>query len=162
MPDIDLILSILHGWFFLIGAFLFALVLVMAKGRQTLINLMMGIYLGLFLYGNFPYLSLLTKGASGEKATAAISLVVFAAFAVVSALLFSRLMPREYLENAFESIGIKLLLAVLFAALALTISIHFLPVDAIISTGTPLPEVLLEEKLAFAWLLIPLVALFFL
>ncbi|OGG86117.1 hypothetical protein A2392_01495 [Candidatus Kaiserbacteria bacterium RIFOXYB1_FULL_46_14] len=160
--DFDVILSILNGWFFLLGAFVLGLALAMAKGRQALINVMMGAYLGLFLYTNFPYLETLTENAAGKSASAAIALVVFVGFTIISALLFSRLMPREYLESAFETIGKKLLLAGLFTVLVLTLSTHFLPVDAVIPTGTPLPEFLLSEKLAFLWLILPLVVLFFL
>lgn len=160
--DFGVIVSILNGWFFLLGAFILGLVLAMAKGRQTLINLMMGSYLGLFLYTNFPYLDHLTSNVAGAKAEAAISIIVFIAFTLVSMLLFSRLMPREYLESAFESIGKKLILAVLFTVLILTLSLHFLPVSTLISTGTPLPAFLLEARLAFAWLILPLVVMFFL
>ncbi|OGG41859.1 hypothetical protein A2837_01445 [Candidatus Kaiserbacteria bacterium RIFCSPHIGHO2_01_FULL_46_22] len=160
--DLDTILSILNGWFFLLAAFGLGLGLAMAKGRQTLINLIVGAYLGLFLYTNFPYLETLTGNAAGQTAASAISLVVFLGFTIASALLFSHLMPREYLEGAFEAIGKKLLLAGLFTVLVLTLSTHFLPIDAVISTGTPLPEFLLEEKLSFLWLVLPLAALFFL
>lgn len=160
--DFGVILSILNGWFFLLGAFLLGLVLAMTKGRQTLINLMMGSYLGLFLYTNFPYLDQLTSNVAGPKAEAAISIVVFVGFTFISMLLFSRLMPREYLESAFESIGKKLILAVLFTVLVLTLSLHLLPVETLISTGTPLPAFLLAKNLAFAWLVLPLVVLFFL
>ncbi len=160
--DFGVILSILNGWFFLLGAFLLGLVLAMTKGRQTLINLMMGSYLGLFLYTNFPYLDQLTSNVAGPKAEAAISIVAFVGFTLISMLLFSRLMPREYLESAFESIGKKLILAVLFTVLVLTLSLHFLPVETLISTGTPLPAFLLAKNLAFGWLILPLVVLFFL
>jgi len=160
--DLDAILSILNGWFFLLAVFGVGLAVAMAKGRQTLINLIMGAYLGLFLYTNFPYLERLTENVSGESAEAAISLLVFIGFTIAAAFLFNRLMPREYLEGAFEAIGIKLLLAGLFTVLVLTLSTHFLPVDTVISTGTPLPELLLSENLAFLWLLLPLAVLFFL
>lgn len=160
--ELDLILSVLHGWFFLIIVFMCGLGVAIAKGRQTLVNLMMGMYLALFLYTNFPYLDFLTSKVAGATAEAAVSLLVFIAFSVLGLLLFSRLMPREYLESAFESIGTKVILSLLFSVLVLTLATHFLPVPALISTGTPLPEFLLQEKLSFLWLVLPLVALFFL
>lgn len=160
--ELDLIVSVLHGWFFLIVVFLCGLGIAIAKGRQTLINLMMGMYLALFLYANFPYLDLLTSKVAGETAQAAVSLLVFIAFSIFGLLLFSRLMPREYLESAFESIGTKVILSLLFTLLVLTLSTHFLPVSSLIATGTPLPEFFLQEKFAFLWLVLPLFALFFL
>lgn len=158
----DMILSVLHGWFFVLGIFGVGLGLVIFKGRQALINLMMGLYVGLLLYQVFPYLDTITDKAAGETAEGALSLVVFLVFAAAATFLFARLMPREFLEGAFETMGSKIILAILFCVLVLTLSTHYLPVSAVIDTGTPLPPVLLAENLEFLWLVLPLMGLFFL
>ncbi len=158
--DFGQIISTLHGWLFLLVTFSFALGLAMFKGRQLLINLIAGVYLALLLYANFPYLEVFTKQAYGESARAIVSLFAFAVFTFLGTWLFSRLMPREWLEGAFEAIGKKLMLAVAAMVLALVLATYFLPIGGLIDTGTPLPEWLLADKFAFLWLILPLIALF--
>lgn len=154
------VLSFLHGWVFLLAAFGVALTFAMAKGRQGLINLIMGSYLGLFLFQSFPWLQTISNKAQGERTEALALLALFAVFTIFSTWLFSRLMPREYLETAFETMGKKLLLAFAAMVLIMTLSTHYLPIDSIISTGTPLPASFLAENVAYLWLLLPLAVLF--
>ena len=52
--DVDLILSFLHGWAFLLGTFFIALGYSMFKGRQALMNIIVGSYIALLLYQLFP------------------------------------------------------------------------------------------------------------
>lgn len=160
--DLGQVLSILHGWFFLLGVFAVGFGLAMFKGRQALINVIMGLYIGLLLYKEFPYLDAVTGKAAGGTAEAAISLVVFLLFTAAGTFLFARLMPREFLESAFETMGAKIILSVLFCILVLALSTHYLPVSSVLETGTPLPAVILSDQLAFLWLVLPLAALFFL
>lgn len=154
------IMSLLHGWLFLLIAFAGALGVTMFKGRQLLIDLMAGSYLATFLYLQFPYLEILTNQAYGERSQAIISLLVFLFFTFLASWLFARLMPREYLEKPFESIVKKVILAVGATILILVLSTHFLPVGEIINISTPIPDQFLSENLVFAWLILPLVILF--
>lgn len=151
------ILAFLHGWIFLLASFLLALCYAMFKGRQNLINLMMGAYLALLLYQFLPVRDSMMEQVSGEKNQAIAAIAIFLALTFLATWLFTRLMPREFLEGTFESMGKKLLLALAAMVLVMAFSLHYLPVGEIINIGTPLPESMQTEKLAFLWLVVPLV-----
>lgn len=154
------ILSLLHGWVFLLVLFGSALAYTMFRGRQALINIALGSYLGIFLYQKFPWLSNLQETVSSNQGEAFISIAVFVVFTIFSTLLLGRLMPREYDEKPFESLHMKLLLAAIFTVIAFTFESQFLPLSTLINTGTPLPEIIQAETYAFWWLLLPLVMLY--
>lgn len=158
--DFSAIVSMLHGWLFLLAAFAFTLGIAMFKGRQALINLMAGSYFGLLLYQQFPYLDILREQAYGQRGQAIVEIFSFLVFALLSTWLFARLMPREFWENTFESLGRKILLAAAATVLIFTLAAYFLPVGELVSIGTPLPEAVLSDRFAFLWLLLPLVILF--
>lgn len=160
--DFTFIISTFQGWFFLLAVFGAALAYSMFKGRQALINLILGAYLALFLYQKFPWLENLQGMVTSDQGRALVALGVFAAFIFFAAWLFARLMPREYDEKPFESLHIKLLLAVMFTVIVLTLDNQFLPLSAFINTGTPLPDIIQADSYTFWWLLLPLVALFLL
>lgn len=158
--DFDPILSFVQGWVLLLASFTLALTYSIVRGRQSLINLMMGLYFGLFLHRIFLFTDTLIEQAGSDKSKAMMSVGVFLALSVLSTIFFTRLMPSEYLEGKFESMGKKIMLALAAMILVMTLMIHYLPVGEIFNTGTPLPESLQTEKLAFLWLVLPLVAMF--
>lgn len=153
-------LSFVQGWILLLASFGIALGFSMFKGRQGLINVMMGMYFGLFLHAFFPFTNTLIEQAGSDKSEAIISVIIFVALSVLGTILFSRLMPREFLEGTFESLGKKILLAIAAMILVMTLSLHYLPVGEIVNIGTPIPEALLTEKLGFLWLVLPLAVMF--
>lgn len=154
------IISFIHGWIILLVSFGLALGYAMFRGRQSLINLLMGMYFGLFLHTFFPFTNTLIEQAGSDKSEAMMSVAIFVVLSVLGTILFSRLMPREYLEGTFESLGKKIFLAVAAMILVMTLSLHYLPVGEIINIGTPIPEFLLTEKLGFLWLVLPLAVMF--
>lgn len=158
--DLDAILSFLHGWAFLLGTFGIALGYAMFKGRQALMNIIIGAYLALLLYQLFPAQDKVAEMTGSDKSEAIALLVLFLVFTILAAWLFARLMPSEFLEGAFETIGKKILLALAAMILIMTLSTHYLPISEVVSIGTPLPEMLLTEKLAYLWLMAPLIVLF--
>lgn len=153
-------LSILNVWLFVLVSFALCLGIAIFRGRQMLINLMIGSYLALLLYANFPYREWVTKQAYGEKAENILLIAVFIVFTLLSTWLFSRLMPTPFLEGPFESFFKKVLLAVGATLIILNLSIHYLPVTNFIDISAPLPPILLEDKFAFLWLMAPLILLF--
>lgn len=158
--EIDVLLSFLRGWAFVLITFGLALGFAMFKGRQNLINLLAGLYLGLLLYLVFPFQDQVTDSLGDGEAEAGALIAIFVIFSGLGTWLFARLMPREYFESAFETIGKKLLLSAAATVLVLTLSYHYLPVSDLIDLGSPLPSVLLADNLAFLWLLLPLGVLF--
>ena len=156
-----MVMEVLQGWLFLMVVFGIGIGYAMFRGRQALVNLMMGMYLALLLLDLLPFKAKMVEQAHGASAEAVITLSLFGALTFICTWLFSRLMPREYLEGAFETLGTKLLLAAAFTVLVMVLGEHFLPLDALIKTGTPLPEFLRAENLSFYWLMLPLAVLFF-
>lgn len=154
------VLSFIQGWILLFASFSLALGYAMFKGRQNLINLMMGMYFGLFLHTIFPFTDTLIEKGGSDKTEAIVSVAIFVGFSILGTILFSRLMPREFLEGAFESLAKKILLAVGAMVLVMTLSLHYLPVGEIINIGTPIPEFLLTDNLAFLWFVLPFVLMF--
>ncbi len=160
--ELSAILSILQGWLFLLILFGISLVYVLARGRQHLINLMVGQYIALFFLQLFPYMELIEDKFPGEKGEAIATLGIFTIFTIFSTWLFSKLMPREYLEKTFESFGKKIFLALTSTILLMTLATHHLPIGELINIGTPLPPTLLSSELGFVWLVLVLVLMFFL
>ena len=136
------------------GFLLFAMV----KGRQSLINIIMGLYIGLLLSMVFPYTERLTSSTGSETA---VSITIFVIAALAATLLFNRLMPTEFSERAFESFGKKLLFAAAGTVLVLAFSYQVLPLSEFIDPG-PIKALFVGEDTLFWWLLLPLVVLFFL
>ncbi len=160
--EIDAVLLLLRGWAFILITFGVALGFAMFKGRQNLINVMMGAYVGLLLYQLFPFKDRLTESLGNTEAEAGALIAVYVIFAGLGTWLFARLMPREYFESTFETMGKKLLLAFGATVLVMTLCQHYLPVSEILNTGTPLPAFLQNTDLAYLWLLLPLIGLFIL
>lgn len=160
--ELSVILSILQGWLFLLILFGISLLYVLVRGRQHLINLAVGQYIALLFLQLFPYKEMVIEAFPGQEGEAIATLGIFAIFTILSTWLFSRLMPREYLEKTFESIGKKILLALASTIFLMTLATHHLPVGELINIGTPLPPMLLTSELGFLWLVLTLVLLFFL
>ncbi len=156
--DINSLVGLLQQSLFVIVVFLAFLFYSMIKGRQALINVIMGLYVALLLSLKFPYYDAITKSTSQRSV---IMLTIFAVFTILSVLLFTRLMPREYDEKVFESFGKKLAFALAGTALVLTFSYHSLPITEFIDPG-PIKSLFAPAEYFFWWLLSPLVILFFL
>lgn len=133
------------------------LVLAMAKGKQSLINIIMGLYLGLLLSLQFPYYDSISGGAGTESIT---KLVIFGVFVLISTWLFNRLMPREFDEKAFEGFGMKFLFAGAATVLVMAFSYNVLPVTEFITPGSPIHSLFAPSEYFFWWLILPLVVLF--
>lgn len=123
-------------------------------------NLIVGAYIALLLYQLFPAKAKIEEMTGSDKSEAVAFLGLFVILTTLTAWLFARLMPSEFLEGAFETMGKKVLLAIAATILIMTLTVHYLPLNEVISTGTPLPQMLLTEKLAYLWLIATLAILF--
>lgn len=133
------------------------------KGRQAAINLILGLYLALLLSQAFPYTETIVNTAGDDPVTKSILLLVlFIFFTVASTILFTRLMPDEFLEKSYESYGKKLLISFGATILFLAFSYQVLPLGEIIDTSTPLQSLFAQPEYFFGWLLVPLIILFLL
>jgi hypothetical protein len=147
---------------YLLSVFLLFMVWAVFKGRQAIINVMIGLYLALLLFIQFPYTDYLTANLGTGLAQSAGKLVLFALFTIITTWLCYRIMPDEFREKKFESFFKKLLLAVSASILVMIFSFHVLPVTEFLTPGTPLQTAFGAEQSFFWWLIAPLVVLFLL
>lgn len=132
----------------------------MSKGRQSITNLILGLYFALLISLEFPYYDLILGNTSNAKSEAILSIIVFTTFTIFATVLFARLMPREYDEGKFEGFGKKVLLAASATVLVMIFSYHVLPVTDIITPGSPINYLFSSGQSFFWWLMAPLVLLF--
>lgn len=155
----DLVHFLYECIYFLIVFGVFTL-LVIVKGRQALVNVIVGLYFALLLSMTFPYYELLFSWTDSAMTTAILKLAIFVVFAALAVWLFHRIMPREFLERKFESFGKKLLLTLSATVLVMIFSFNVLPVTEFLDPGTPLQTLFGAEEYFFWWLVAPLVVLF--
>ena len=101
--DWGLIITFLFEISYLIAIFLLFMVWVTLKGRQAMINVIIGLYLALLILIEFPYTSYLTENLGSGLAQSVGKLVLFAIFTILATWLCYRIMPDEFQERKFES-----------------------------------------------------------
>ncbi len=136
------------------------LMLAIVKGRQAIINVTVGLYLALLITIEFPYYDWLFQGVEQGSSTAALKLAFFLFITALTTMLCHRIMPDEFNEGRFESMGRKFLLAIGASVLVLVFSFHVLPVTDFLTPGTPLQSLFGPEAYFFWWLIGPLVLLY--
>jgi hypothetical protein len=130
------------------------------KGRQGIMNLIMGLYIALLISIEFPYYDFILKGLESQQGIAAMKLAFFGVATILSTILFFRIMPDEFRENRFESLGKKFLLTCVGTILIMIFSFQVLPVTEFLTPGTPIQSLFAPEAFFFWWLLFPLVILY--
>ncbi len=158
--DTESLISLLKESVYLLsvlGVFLF---IALYKGKQTVTNVILGLYLALIISVEFPFYDKIIQ-TSGAGAESIIKLIVFALFAFISTWLFARILPREYDEGAFEGFFSKFLLACAGTILVMIFSYHVLPVTEFITPGSPINYLFGSEQSFFWWLMAPIAILFF-
>lgn len=131
------------------------------KGRQALINCIVGLYLGLFVTLEFPYTDLLAARIDSATMLAIAKLALFTFLTTLATIIVVRVMPDEFRENRLESVPKKLLLAAVATILVMVFSFHGLPVTELLTPGTPIQSLFAPEQYFFWWLILPLAALYF-
>ena len=159
--DTIALVSMVQESLFMILVFVGFLVYAILAGRQTITNVILGLYFALLISIEFPYYEVLLGSAINSKTESILMLVVFSLFTFGSTVLFARLMPREYDEGKFEDFWTKVLLAIAATVLVMTFSYHSLPVTDFITPGSPINYLFGSEQSFFYWLLTPLIILFF-
>lgn len=157
--DTDDLVALLKESVFLVSVFGVLMLYAMAKGRYALVNVILALYLALLISIKFPYYNEIT-GSSGQGSAIA-KILIFLAFVVAGIFLFRRHIPGDDYEPAFYGFGKKLLLASMGTILVMIFSFHALPVTEIITPGTPIQSLFAPADNFFWWLILPLIALFF-
>lgn len=130
------------------------------KGRQAVMNVIIGLYLALLISIEFPNYDIIFGGIEGSKSTAGAKLGFFAIITTLTTMLCFRIMPDEFRENRFESMWKKILLALGATILVMTFSFNVLPVTEFLTPGTPLQSLFAPKVYFFWWLLVPLIILY--
>lgn len=159
--DTGFIVNLVSELAYLLVVFAIFTFFALIRGRQSTINIIVGLYFALLISLEFPYYDLFIRGIESVTVIAVIKMVIFGVFVTLSTILFYRLMPDEYRENKFESVGKKLLLAVGATILVMTFSFHVLPITDLMMPGTPVQLLFSSTSLFFWWLIAPLIILYF-
>jgi hypothetical protein len=157
--DTTSILHFLSESVFLLVVFGVFLTIGIWRGRQTIINLICGLYLALLLSLQFPYYDLILGELNQSSVIAAAKLIFFFVITILCTLLFKRIMPEEYREGNFESFGKKLMLAAGATILVMIFSFNVLPVTEFLTPGSPVQALFAPEQYFFGWLVFPLIIL---
>ena len=158
--DTAVLIAFLQESLFLIVVFAFFLILAISFGRQTITNIILGLYFAFLISLQFPYYSNIATKSQSAQGQAIFVLGIFFVFLAIATLLFIHILPREYDEKAFEGFWKKLLLAVAATALVPAFSYHALPITDFITPGSPVQYLFGSEKSFFWWLLAPILVLF--
>ncbi len=158
--DWGYILNFIYEIAYFLGVFGLFLVFSVIKGRQALMNVIVGLYLALLISIEFPAYDKIFSGLETSQSLAAAKLGFFAFITLFTTALCYRIMPDEFREESFESLGKKILLALGASILVMTFSFQVLPVTEFLVPGTPLQSLFAPEVFFFWWLLVPLVILY--
>lgn len=158
--DWSYILNFLTEIAYLLTVFGICLTFAIFKGRQAIMNLMFGLYLALLIFIEFPNHQSLFGSLGTDQSLALAKLSFFAVITALTTMLCYRVMPSEFRENKFESIGKKALLSAGATTLIMIFSFHVLPVTEFLTPGTPIQSLFAPEVYFFWWLLMPLVILY--
>lgn len=158
--EISAILSFLQESLYLIIVLSVFLVFAIKKGRQTVTNIILGLYLALLISKEFPFYDAIFGSSTSAQSKSVVMLVIFTVFTILATMLFVRILPREYDEGPMQGIGRKFLLALGGTILVIIFSYHVLPVTEFIHPGSPINYLFGSHDYYFYWLLVPLLILF--
>jgi hypothetical protein len=153
------LVTILQESAFMIAVFVVFLLYAMGKGRYALINVIFALYLALLISIKFPYYDAI--GSEGGQSGAITKIIIFCVFTIIGVVLMRRHVPGDDYEPAFQGFWKKILLATMATVLVMTFSFHALPVTEILTPGTPIQSLFAPQENFFWWLILPLIALFF-
>jgi hypothetical protein len=158
--DLGYVLTFLYEFAYFIAVFFLFFLFTLIKGRQAIMNVIIGLYLALLISLTFPNYDFLFGGLTSNQSIAAGQLGFFALMTLLATILCFRIMPEEFKEKKFESLGQKLLLTFGATALVMIFSFNVLPVTEFLVPGTPIQSIFAPEAYYFWWLLVPLVILY--
>jgi hypothetical protein len=158
--DWGYVLTFFYEFAYFIAVFLVFFLFSLFKGRQAIMNVIIGLYFALLISLEFPNYDYILSGLKSTQSIAAAQLGFFALVTMLTTALCFRIMPDEFREKRFESLGRKLLLSFGATALVMIFSFNVLPVTEFLVPGTLIQSIFAPEAYYFWWLLAPLVILY--
>jgi hydrogenase-4 membrane subunit HyfE len=157
--DWNAVTHLLYESLYLLAVFGGFLLFSLSHGRQAIINVICGLYLALLVSLQFPFWDTVV-GFEDPKNVATAKLAVFFFFTLLATWLFYRVMPDEFRERRFESLGKKIMLAFAATVLVMAYSFNVLPVTEFLTPGSPIQSIFAPSEYFFWWLIAPLIVLF--
>jgi hypothetical protein len=158
--DLGYVLTFLYEIAYFIAVFFLFFLFAVLKGRQAIMNVIIGLYFALLIFLTFPNFEFILSGLQSSQSLATGQLGFFALVTLLTTALCFRIMPEEFKEKRLESLGQKLLLTFGATALVMVFSFDVLPVTEFLVPGTPIQSLFAPEAYYFWWLLVPLVILY--
>lgn len=158
--DTTFILNFITELAYLLIVFGVMITIAVFKGRQAIINLIIGLYLALLIAIEFPYYGIVKANTESAESAATVQLILFLLFTLLMTWLCFRIMPDEFREKRIETLGKKFLLAGAATVIVMIYSFHVLPVTDFLEPGTPIQSLFAPEQYFFGWLVLPLILLF--
>lgn len=154
------IVSYVNGATLLFAVFALFLFFSIFKGRQTIINITIGLYLALLISIEFPNKDILLGKFDGGTSLILAKIASFTFISLFTTFLCYRIMPSEFREEKFESIFKKIFLSIGATILTITIIFQFLASNELINSTSSLASTFSSSEIYFWWLLLPLVVLY--
>ena len=158
--DTGSLASLVHELLYLLIVFGIFTGIALARGRYAVVNIIFGLYLALLVSLEFPYFDFFLTTDSPRN-NAIVTIIIFSIFTILGIILMRRHIPGDDYENAFQHFWSKLFLAFLATSLVMAYSYQALPVTEIFTPGSPIQSLFGPEEHFFWWLILPLIALFF-
>jgi hypothetical protein len=158
--DWGYVLTFLYEFAYFIAVFIIFFLFSILKGRQAVMNVIIGLYFALLISLEFPSYDFILSGLNSSQSIAAGQLGFFAFVTLLTTALCFRIMPDEFREKRTESLFKKILLAFGATTLVMVFSFNVLPVTEFLVPGTPIQSIFAPEVYYFWWLLLPLVILY--
>lgn len=153
-------LNFLSETAYLLIVFSIFLAFAIFKGRQAIINIMVGLYLALLITLELPGYDIIFGRFETSQSLAAARLAFFVFISIFTTALCYRIMPEEFREKRFESFWKKLFLAIGATILIMIFSFHVLPVTEFMTSSTPIQSLFGPDIYFFWWLIVPMVILY--
>jgi hypothetical protein len=153
-------LNFVYEFAYFLGVFVLFLLFAVFRGRQSVMNVIIGLYLALLISIQFPNYEQLFSSLSTPESLAIARLAFFIFITLFTTALCYRIMPSEFHEHTYESLWKKIALSLSATILIMIFSFQILPVSEFLTTGTPLQNLFGPEPFFFWWLLVPLVILY--
>jgi len=161
--DFSSVLGLVREFLVLILVFGALLAYAVVRGKRALISLILGLYVALLISLKFPYYEVVFNLVERTgKSDTIFTILIFAVFTGIAALLFERLTADEYEESAFEGLTKKAAAAVLGTVLIMAYSYHVLPITTLFDPGVTVNTLFAPEEYFFWLLVVPLMGLFLL
>ncbi len=157
--DLVTVLKFTYDFAFFLTLFAVALAWCLFIGRQSLINVLVGSFIALLLFIQFPFQDRLLQIADSTLIKALLTVGLYVLLVIICTYIIRKVMPLEFYEGKFENISKKILLASGVTILYSLICFAILPIQDIITIETPLQTFLSTSSYYYYLLVLPLATL---